>query len=68
MEGILLIAQVGVSLAGGLVMILVAFAFMLLGYVSDEHIERARIYWAEWPLPEKTVVEAAPEKEPRKAA
>lgn len=68
MEGILFIAQVGVSVFGGLITLLIASGTMLLGYLSDEQVERPRIYWAEWPLPDSSEKEVAAKEEERKAA
>lgn len=68
MEGILFMSQVGVSLVGGLLLFLAACAFVLLGYLSGEEIERGRIFWAEWPIAETLRAEEAPKKEVHKAA
>ncbi len=68
MENILFMSQIGVSLIGGLLLFLAAFGIVLLGYVSDEEVERKRVFWAEWPLTEVPEMKAAGGKEIRKAA
>lgn len=68
MENILFMSQVGVSLIGGLLLSLAAFGIVLLGYVSDEEVERKRVFWAEWPLIEAPEAKVAGGKETRKAA
>ena len=54
MEGILIemvsFAPVGVFLAGGILLALVATA-ILLGYTAEEESKGNRLFWAEWPLP-----------------
>ncbi|NIO16443.1 MAG: hypothetical protein GTN70_05520 [Deltaproteobacteria bacterium] len=68
MENILFTSQIGVSLIGGLLLFLAAFCIVLLGYVSDEEVERKRVFWAEWPLTQAPEAKAAGGREPRKAA
>lgn len=68
MEGILFMSQVGASLVGGLLLFLAACAFVLLGYLSGEEVERGRIFWAEWPITETLMAKEAPKKKAHKAA
>ena len=72
MEGILIemesFAPVAVFFAGVILTALVATA-ILLGYTAEEEKSGKRLYWAEWPVPEK-VETASPAgvREYRKAA
>ncbi len=66
MEAILFMVEEGFALGGGLILFLIATAGIFLGYTSEEEHEGAkRVFWAEWPLPDATVIEA---KKARKAA
>lgn len=50
MEGILIFAAGGYSIANGLVLFVLVLGLILLGYTEDEQVVRRRIFWAEWPL------------------
>jgi len=59
MEGIILELETLVSpwaIVGGVSLLSIGVALILLGYVSDEEKGGRRMFWAEWPIPgtEKT--------------
>ncbi|MHC4489677.1 MAG: hypothetical protein ACYSW7_10970 [Planctomycetota bacterium] len=68
MEAILYMSQIGTSFTGGLILLLVAIAIVLLGYLSAEEGERGRIFWAEWPLPDSGMSKAVQGEDVTKAA
>ncbi|MBP2669169.1 MAG: hypothetical protein H6Q80_1371 [Deltaproteobacteria bacterium] len=54
MEGIILDFEALVSpwaIVGGVSLLAVGVALMLLGHASDEEKAGRRLYWAEWPVP-----------------
>jgi hypothetical protein len=63
MEGIILGLEALTSpwsIIGGVSLLAVGIALMLLGYVSDEERAGRRAFWAEWPIPGS---EVSPRKE-----
>lgn len=69
MEGILLDLGTAVSpwpFMGALAALALAAGTILLGYMAEEEKAGRRLFWAEWPLPERE--EAPGEEEYRMAA
>ncbi len=71
MEGILFGTTVFESLVaflGGVALLAIVAAAILIGYVAEKEARGERVFWAEWPIPERETHEPAGTEELRMAA
>ncbi len=71
MEGIILdmtAFESVVAFLGGIALLAIVAAAILLGYVAEKESRGERVFWAEWPVPEEEAHGRAGVEEARKAA
>ncbi len=57
-----------VAYLGGIALLAIVAAVILLGYVAEKEARGERVFWAEWPIPESETHAPAETEELRMAA